>query len=68
MAVTADGAGTAAVETGMALPVQGMQKTGPQQEKWFLDRHLAAPVESLQSHCIHTQLHWSSGPPICFLS
>ncbi len=27
-----------------------------------------APVESLQSHCIHTQFHWSSGPPICFSS
>ncbi len=26
-------------------------------------------VESLQSHyCIHTQFHWSSGPPICFPS
>jgi hypothetical protein len=25
-------------------------------------------VESLQPHCIHTQFHWSSGPPICFLS
>jgi hypothetical protein len=25
-------------------------------------------VESLQSHCIHTQFHWSSGPPICFSS
>jgi hypothetical protein len=27
-----------------------------------------SPVESLQSHCIHTQFHWSSGPPVCFLS
>jgi hypothetical protein len=27
-----------------------------------------SPLESLQSHCIHTQFHWSSGPPICFLS
>jgi hypothetical protein len=26
------------------------------------------PVESLQSHCIHTQFHWSSGPPVCFSS
>ncbi len=26
------------------------------------------PVESLQSHCIHTQFHWSSGPPVCFAS
>ncbi len=25
-------------------------------------------VESLQSHCIHTQFHWSSSPPICFPS
>ncbi len=25
-------------------------------------------VESLQSHCIHTQFHWSSGPLVCFLS
>jgi hypothetical protein len=25
-------------------------------------------VESLQSHCIHTQFNWSSGPPVCFLS
>jgi hypothetical protein len=25
-------------------------------------------VESLQSHCIHTQSHWSSGSTLCFLS
>ncbi len=25
-------------------------------------------IKSLQSHCIHTQSHWSSGPPICFSS
>jgi hypothetical protein len=25
-------------------------------------------VESLQSCCIHTQFHWSSGPPVSFLS
>jgi hypothetical protein len=25
-------------------------------------------VESLQSHCIHTMSHWSSGLPVCFLS
>ncbi len=25
-------------------------------------------MESLQSHCIHTQFHWSNGPPICFPS
>jgi hypothetical protein len=25
-------------------------------------------VESLQSHCIYTQFHWSSGPPVCFPS
>ncbi len=30
-----------------------------------MDNHI--PVESLQSHCIHTQFHWSSGPPVCFL-
>ncbi len=23
-------------------------------------------VESLQSHCIHTMSHWSSGLPVCF--
>ncbi len=28
----------------------------------------AHTVESLQSHCIHTQFHWSSGPPVCFPS
>ncbi len=27
-----------------------------------------SPVESLQSHCIHTMSHWSSGLPIWFLS
>ncbi len=27
-----------------------------------------SPVESLQSHCIHTQIHGSSGPPVCFPS
>jgi hypothetical protein len=26
------------------------------------------PVESLQSHCIHTMFHWSSGQPVCFPS
>jgi hypothetical protein len=25
-------------------------------------------VESLQSHWLHTQIHWSSAQPICFLS
>ncbi len=25
-------------------------------------------VESLQSHCIHTMAHWSSGLPVCFPS
>jgi hypothetical protein len=25
-------------------------------------------VECLQSHCIHTQFHWFSGPPVCFPS
>ncbi len=25
-------------------------------------------VESLQSHCIHTMSHWSSGLPVCFPS
>ncbi len=45
MAVTADGADTAAVETGMVLPVQGMQKTGPQPKKRFLDCCLAVPEE-----------------------
>ncbi len=25
-------------------------------------------VKSLQSQCIHTQFHWSSGPPVRFLS
>ncbi len=27
-----------------------------------------SPVESLQSHFILTMSHWSSGPPVCFLS
>ncbi len=27
-----------------------------------------SPVESPQSHCIHTMSHWSSGLPVCFLS
>jgi hypothetical protein len=26
------------------------------------------PVESMQSHCIHTMSHWSSGLPVCFPS
>ncbi len=25
-----------------------------------------SPVESLQSHCIYTMSHWSSGLPVCF--
>jgi hypothetical protein len=24
-------------------------------------------VQSLQFYCIHTQFHWSSGPPVCFM-
>jgi hypothetical protein len=32
---------------------------------WLLG---GSPMESLQSHCIHTQLYWSSGPPVCFPS
>ncbi len=43
VAMTADGAGTAAVETGMTPPVQSMQKTSPRPEKQFLDCQLAAP-------------------------
>ncbi len=31
-------------------------------------RKIEQAVESLQSHCIHTQFRWSSGPPICFPS
>ncbi len=45
MAVTADGADTAAVETGMVPLVQGVQKTGLQPKKRFLDRCLAVPEE-----------------------
>jgi hypothetical protein len=40
VAMTADGAGTAAVETTMAPPVQSVQKTGPRLEKWFLDQKM----------------------------
>jgi hypothetical protein len=40
--------------------------------KCIVHRHLtgvkSGTVESLQSYCIHTQFHWSSGPPICFPS
>jgi hypothetical protein len=43
VAMTADGVGTAAVETGMAPPVQGMQQTSQRPEKQFLDCQLAAP-------------------------
>jgi hypothetical protein len=32
---------------------------------WLLG---GSPLESLQSHCIHTQFHRSSGPPVCFPS
>jgi hypothetical protein len=32
---------------------------------WLLG---GSPVESLQSHCVHTQFHWSSCPPVCFPS
>ncbi len=35
----------------------------------LLNRHSrllgGSHMESLQSHCIHTQFHWSSGPPVC---
>jgi hypothetical protein len=30
--------------------------------------HIVHPVESPQSHCIHTMSHWSSGLPVCFPS
>ncbi len=43
MAVTADGAGTAAEETVMVPPVQGVPKIGPRPEKRFLNCRLAAP-------------------------
>jgi hypothetical protein len=37
---------------------------------WLHNRHSrllgGSPVESLQSLSIHTQFHWSSGPPVCF--
>ncbi len=32
---------------------------------WPLGR---SPVESLQSYCIHSQSHWSSGSTLCFPS
>jgi hypothetical protein len=36
---------------------------------WVMDSSIKGhTVEILQSHCIHTQFHWSSGPPICFMS
>ncbi len=39
---------------------------------WLHNRHSrllgGSPVESLQCHCIYTQSHCSSGPPVCFLS
>jgi hypothetical protein len=39
---------------------------------FWLHNHKSAaggsPVEILQSHCIHTMSHWSSGLPICFPS
>jgi hypothetical protein len=41
--VTADSTGMAAVETGMAPLVQGVQKTSPRLEKRFLDCRLVAP-------------------------
>ncbi len=34
----------------------------------LLANHFKVIVESLQSHCIHTQSHWSSGSTLCFLS
>ncbi len=39
---------------------------------WLHNRHSrllgGSPLESLQSHYIHTQFHWSSGPSVCFPS
>jgi hypothetical protein len=32
----------------MVPPVQGMQKTGLQPKKWFLDRCLAVPEEKMK--------------------
>ncbi len=36
-----------------------------QPHSWLLG---GTPVESLHSHCIHTQFHWSSGPLVSFPS
>ncbi len=32
----------------------------------IIGRWGGSTVESLQSHCIHTQFYWSSGPPVGF--
>ncbi len=39
-----------------------------QLHNWHSQLLGGSPVESLQYHCIHIQFHWSSGPPIFFLS
>jgi hypothetical protein len=63
VAVTADSAGTAAVETGMALPVQNVQKTGP--EKWFLDCRLAEPNKKKKPGGLKTRPAWWRQDRLC---
>jgi hypothetical protein len=37
--------------------------------RWYImEVYICMLVESLQSHCIHTMCHWSSGLPVCFPS
>jgi hypothetical protein len=70
VAVTADGAGTAAVETGMVPLVQGRQKTSLGQEKRSLDHCLVAPEkmkEKKTSGSKNETCLMEAGPPGCLL-
>jgi hypothetical protein len=65
-AVTADGAGTAAVEMD---GVAGVQKTGPRPEKLFLDCPLAAPEEKVKTSRSENETRLVAvGPPGCLPS
>jgi hypothetical protein len=43
-------------------------RTSFQVHNWHSRLLGGSPAESLQSHCIHRQFPWFSGPPVCFLS
>ncbi len=50
------------------MPIRIRTPAGTRHTYCAKPKHNKRFVESVQSHCIHTQFHWSSGPPVCFPS